>query len=277
MFGLCALWLAFLIRSRRRERRAKQAAASRVLRNGLQRRPAADVASTMGVSSAASHNTLFRSLNPALLTATAASSDGTNKAARTARMTLALSAYKNTSAFKPVGIHTVSETARLAPQMTEDADLCAIGIADDDMADTDAVADNDIDINAVDAAEDAVAEDDDAAEDEEDLEESLANAAPAKHRGLFVTNGTHTTIKTKHATESALAPPIENNTLVIGKGSLLEEMVQKQTVQLRRVSKVKGDRDLTAQRTQSIDRYARPSAIQPYAFTATVSRTLVKK
>lgn len=159
--------------------------------------------------------------------------------------------------------------------MTEDADLCAIGVTDDE---TDAtVADNDIDINAVDNAEDAVAEDEDAADDEEDLEESLANAAPAKHRGLFVTNGAHTSIKTKHATESALAPPVENHTLVIGKGSLLEEMVQKQTVQLRRVSKVKGDRDLTAQRTQSIDRYARPSAIQPYAFTATVSRTLVKK
>lgn len=271
MFGLCALWVIFLVRNRRRERRAKQAAAARVLRNGLQRRPAADVASTMGVSSA-SHNTLFRSLNPALLTAMASSSDGVNKAARTARMTLALSAYKNTSAFKPVGIHTVSETARLtaAPQMTEDADLCAIGVADDDVA---TAAENDIDINAV---EDADAEDD-VADDEEDLEESLANAAPAKHRGMFVTKGAHTAIKTKYTTESALAPPVENHKLVIGKGSLLEEQVQKQTVQLRRVSKVKGDRDLTAQRTQSIDRYARPSAIQSYAFTATVSRTLVKK
>ena len=141
------------------------------------------------------------------------------------------------------------------------------------------------------AVEEAAEEDDYVDEDD-----PVAAAAAGKVRGRSAEVGGKTHFKQKKTVETAAQPLEEPRKLVIGKGAVVKEHVQKQTVMLRRVSKVRGDKELTALRQETV-RFARPSMASrglyepqashrnllgsgsstPYAFTATVSRVLVKE
>ena len=90
--------------------------------------------------------------------------------------------------------------------------------------------------------------------------------------------------KTKKPVSQAAEPPTELKQIVIGKGALFQERVEKQTIQLRRVSKIKGDKELSATRSRPSmmlrSGYGPQSSrnlLNPYEFTATVARTIVKK
>jgi hypothetical protein len=116
-----------------------------------------------------------------------------------------------------------------------------------------------------------------------DCDDPDSSAAKARSRIKGAAADSHGWLnsKFKKPASQASAPPSEPRKLVIGRGALLEEQVEKQTIKLRRVSKVKGDKDLTALRAA---RNVRPSSVPTslqrpvsYAFTATVSRTVVKK
>ena len=135
---------------------------------------------------------------------------------------------------------------------------------------------------------------------EEDLDEDdpVAAAAAGRARGRSAEGGGKTHFKQKKTVETAAQPLEEPRKLVIGRGAVIKEHVQTQTVKLRRVSKVRGDKELTALRQETV-RFTRPSVAArgqygpqashrnmlgvgsggstPYAFTATVSRVLVKE
>lgn len=313
--ALCALWLCACLARRRKEQKARSAAAAAASRKSyvvaagkLGRTQQQTIGGVLGAAPPArslgprarvgfkaqptSMRHLFGSMNPALVQVAPVATPGK----RNPRMTMALSAYKNTAAFKPVSVarqslapalleepeETVDDSALNVEQ--QDPDSYAVGIAeetDEDVAqETDALPSDYTVAEALEeTAEEETAEEEDAADDEEAVDAALRS----KVGGRTATGGGWLTNKVKKTTESAVAPPFEHKKLVIGKGALLEEQVEKQTVKLRRVSKVKGDKDLTALRNAvsrpsiAVARGFEPQRPMSYAFTATVSRTLVKK
>jgi hypothetical protein len=306
--GLCCFWWFCVARRRRvareqqaRARLARQSKLAKVTRTGT----AASVANTLGVApkldpkkrigfaatpTATGMTNILGAMNPALVKTVAPAQGGR-------RMTMALAAYKNTSAFKPTGIRNprqalLEEDARevQTESLTEEV---AIGIAEEDEEaeevqesyDTphaEDVHEEDVgqpeysEEQTMDMNESAVEEEtaEDAADEDDyvDEDEAVGAAGARKVGGNTASGGGWLSSKQKKTVESAVAPPVENKKLVIGRGAVLQEQVHTQTVKLRRVSKVRGDRDLTASRT----RFTRPSVATPYAFTATVARTVVK-
>jgi len=148
---------------------------------------------------------------------------------------------------------------------------------------------------------DADAEDDDFMDEDEAVEGAAARGVA----GRAVKGGGYLRSKQKKVAEAAAAPlPPEPKKLVIGRGALITEKVETQTVKLRRVSKIRGDKTTTEMRQAAVGRFARPSAaptaafnptavgassrnmlgggrestaaMTPYAFVATVSRLQVK-
>ena len=341
---LCGLWFCCLVHRRRRAKentqRARLVRPSRIAAGSklVPRVKSTGLADTLGsaapvprlakgvrvgfaatpAAAGASMSAMFGSMNPTLINTPQRTSAAP---LRDRRMTTVLSAYKNTSAFKPVAYRNPQQNLLLemAPEVQtealmelnpEDEDT-VVGITDEqeqeeeeeiidenvgstEYADESLVAEDVIGIQeetAEDVAEEAAEEAEDAAEAEDDYvdeDETLDGAVRKKVVGASAVGGGWLQNKQKKATESAVAPPIENKKLVIGRGALLTETVEKQTVKLRRVSKVRGDKDLTAirQGTAGMDRVTRPSVaarglFEPqrptsYAFTATVSRTVVK-
>jgi hypothetical protein len=148
---------------------------------------------------------------------------------------------------------------------------------------------------------DADAEDDDFVDEDEAIEGAVARGVA----GRAVKGGGYLRSKQKKVAEAAAAPlPPEPKKLVIGRGALITEKVETQTVKLRRVSKIRGDKTTTEMRQAAVGRFARPSAaptaafnptavgsssrnmlgggrestaaMTPYAFVATVARLQVK-
>jgi hypothetical protein len=162
----------------------------------------------------------------------------------------------------------------------EDVQDEAIGIQDEEEAEEQQGEIN-VEENDVDTHEDEVNEEDDDVVDEEDI----AHVAPAAMRTNRLANPSPSyNQKTKNPIAQAAEPPTELKQIVIGKGTLYQERVEKQTIQLRRVSKIKGDKDLTATRSRPsmfMRRGYGPQSsrnlLNPYEFTATVARTIVKK
>jgi hypothetical protein len=138
-----------------------------------------------------------------------------------------------------------------------------------------------------------------------DEDEAVEGAAARGVAGRAVKGGGYLRSKQKKVAEAAAAPlPPEPKKLVIGRGALITEKVETQTVKLRRVSKIRGDKTTTEMRQAAVGRFARPSAaptaafnptavgassrnmlgggrestaaMTPYAFVATVSRLQVK-
>jgi hypothetical protein len=120
----------------------------------------------------------------------------------------------------------------------------------------DAPADADADAAADDA--EAEAEDDDFMDEDEPVE----GAAACGVGGRAVKGGGYLRSKQKRVAEAAAAPlPPEPKKLVIGRGALITEKVETQVVKLRRVSKIRGDKNLTEMRQAAVShRFARPSA-----------------
>jgi hypothetical protein len=225
---------------------------------------------------------------------------------------MALSAYKNTSAFKPTMVSSTGRQELLHEQdevQTETlVDDGIIGVQEDVQSEEEPTeekinVENDEnngyenENNGYENNEnenDGNEADDEAADDDyEDLEESIAAAPVNKLRGKNVNFENNQKFRQKKTVDMAAQPLDEPRKLVIGKGAVVKEHVEKQTVKLRRVSKVRGDKELTALR-QETTKFARPSMAArglyepqasnrnligstPYAFTATVSRMLVKE
>jgi hypothetical protein len=238
---------------------------------------------------------MFNNMNPALLKAKRGTMAPSGQ--RNPRMTMALASYKNTSAFKPTMI-TESYTGggKGLLDEKEEVDDTVIGIQEEAVEDVD----NEVEVNMEEqeeVSEEVSEEVDEEAADEDDYvdeEDSVAAAAAGRVRGQNANGGNKTHFKQKKAVETAAQPLEEPRKLVIGKGAVMKEHVQTQTVMLRRVSKVRGDKELTALRQETV-RFTRPSmaargVYEPqasqrtllggntsYAFTATVSRVLVKE
>jgi hypothetical protein len=107
-----------------------------------------------------------------------------------------------------------------------------------------------------DVDDDADAEDDDYMDEDEPVDAAVAAGVP----GRAVKGGGYLRSKQKKVAEAAAAPlPPEPKKLVIGRGALITEKVETQTVKLRRVSKIRGDKGLTEMRAQASSRVARPS------------------
>lgn len=283
VFALCCGWLLCALRRRRqmREKKARAALASKQ-QNIQHKSQNATVAATLGMKTPAKQNALFRNMNPALLTSPI------QRETRGPRLSMALSAYKSPTSFRPQSVasqhrqSTVVESLLEHPQ-TDEVEDAVIGI-EEEPEDTGAAKEyeeqteenteeieNDI--------EETEEEQDDYVDDDEDIATALTRKATGKHVDSAMTYAQ----RTKNSADSATTPPIESKKLVIGKGALLQEHVQRQTVQLRRVSKVRGDQHLTAlrqQRPSTRAGYAPQSSsrnlLNPYEFTATVSRVIVK-
>lgn len=117
-------------------------------------------------------------------------------------------------------------------------------------------------------------DDDDQAEDDvADDEEDILDTAGRKAAGSKAQHGGWLSNKTKKVAESAVAPPVEDRKLVIGKGALIAEAVTKEVVRLKRVSKIKGDSELSNMRKQN---GSRPSTAATPVFAAVVARTRFK-
>jgi len=133
--------------------------------------------------------------------------------------------------------------------------------------------------------DEAVGDDDYEDEDEPVDEAAVAAGGGGSRRGGFLRNKLRAA-----ASKAAAVPSAEPRALVIGKGKLQLEQAVQQVVRLKRVSKVRGDKALTAMRAQQSMRRISNSAaaFEPaasssaggvgggggagYAFTATVGR-----
>jgi len=107
---------------------------------------------------------------------------------------------------------------------------------------------------------DAAAEDDDAQDEDEPVEDPAAAAAAAARsaRGGFLRN------KLRAAATTAAPALTAPRQLVIGRGQVLMEEAVQQVVRLKRVSRIRGDKDLRSG--------GAAAAGMGYAFTATVGR-----
>lgn len=321
---LGGLWFCLARRRQReKEKRARErmnrkshmVASSKLKRTG----PVTSVANTLGVkgegAGTGSKNgvammSMFNSMNPALVKAKRGTMAPSVGGQRNPRMTMALAAYKNTSAFKPTMILSDGGRGLLQEQeevqtdsLVEDA---VIGVEEEDITgineddeenkgDNEEEASEEVNEDVVEIAQEEDEETAEEAAEEDDYideEDAVAAAAAGRVGGRVVSSGGERRYKQKKTAEAAAQPLEEPRKLVIGKGAVLKEQVQKQTVMLRRVSKVKGDKELTALRQDTV-RFARPSMAgrgqygpqssnrnllsTPYAFTATVSRVLVKE
>jgi hypothetical protein len=277
IFALCCGWLLCALQRRRQMREKKARAALASKQQSRPKAQTATVAATLGMKTPTKPNALFRSMNPALLT---------GPITRGPRLSMALSAYKSPTSFRPqpvAGQHrqsTVAESLLENPESDEVEDA-VIGI-EEQPEDTGAAKEYNQD-NMEEIEEQIENEQEEEQDDYVDDEEDIATALARKITGKHVDFERASQQRTKKATESATAPPVESKKLVIGKGALLQEHVQRQTVQLRRVSKVRGDQQLTAlrqQRPSTRAGYAPQSSLRnllnPYEFTATVSRVIVK-
>ena len=273
--ALCCLWFwCFVVKRRRKENAAR--AKLQKINNGISKRnvTAPRMAAVLGIQAAQparapTFSNVLKSMNPALVKAPRAS-----VAMRNPRMSLALAAYKNTSSFRPTGVRTITMKQSLieeepAEVQTETiTEHEAIGVVSEEQNAEENINEVEEAVNIPDDEVEEAVEDDDYV-DEDDAVDSVARR---KITGVAVSNNRDLTQKVKNTPDSEASTGMtEQRKLVIGKGALLQEQVQKQTIKLRRVSHVKGDRDITAVRQH------RPSA-RPvsYAFTATVSRTLIK-
>ena len=308
----------------RMNRKSHIAASSKIKRTG----PVTSVASTLGVQGTPKTGpammSMFNSMNPALVKAKRGTMavGGVGGAQRGARMTMALAAYKNTSAFKPTMVveSSFAGRGRGLLEEKEEVDDAIIGIQEEE-GEAVEVGHEEVNVDSQEVGEEAVEEaaedveevtagenmeevaeeaEEEAAEEDDyvDEDDPVAAAAAGKVRGRSAEVGGKTHFKQKKTVEAAAQPLEEPRKLVIGKGAVVKEHVQKQTVMLRRVSKVRGDKELTALRQETV-RFARPSMAgrglyepqashrnllgsggggsTPYAFTATVSRVLVKE
>lgn len=267
--ALCCLWFFCFVVKRRRKEKAARLKLQKI-NNGVSKRnvTAPSMATVLGIQAAqparaATFSTVLKSMNPALVKAPRAS-----VAMRNPRMSIALAAYKNTSSFRPTGVRTMKQSLiEEVPEEVQTESITeheAIGVVSEE-AEEERVEEE--------TAED-IPEEEEEAEDDDYVDEDDAVASGTRRgvTGVAVSHNGALTQKVKNTPDSEASTGMtEQKKLVIGKGALLQEHVQKQTIKLRRVSHVKGDRDLTAVRQH------RPSA-RPvsYAFTATVSRTLVK-
>ena len=187
-------------------------------------------------------------------------------------MSIALAAYRSPTAFKPMPLR--SDNATLMSEQ-EDVQDEAIGIQEEEETE-----EQQGEVNIEEHEDEAGEEVNDVAD-----EEDIAHIAPTPMRSNRLVNPSPSySQKTKKPIVQAAEPPTELKQIVIGKGAVYQERVEKQTIQLRRVSKIKGDKDLTATRSRpSIfmrSGYAPQSSrnlLNPYEFTATVARTIVKK
>lgn len=273
--ALCCLWFFCFVVKRRRKEKAARSKLQKI-NNGVSKRnvTAPSMATVLGIQAAqparaATFSNVLKSMNPALVKAPRAS-----VAMRNPRMSLALAAYKNTSSFRPTGVRTMKqslieeEPAEVQTDNITEHDV--IGVVSEEAEEEKLVEDvhEEAEEARVEDTEDETPEDDDYV----DEDDAVASGARSRVTGAAVSNSRTLTQKVKNTPDSEASTGMtEQKKLVIGKGALLQEQVQKQTIKLRRVSHVKGDKDITAVRQH------RPSA-RPvsYAFTATVSRTLVK-
>ena len=268
--ALCCLWFFCFVVKRRRKEKAARSKLQKI-NNGVSKRnvTAPSMATVLGIQAsqparAATFSTVLKSMNPALVKAPRAS-----VAMRNPRMSIALAAYKNTSSFRPTGVRTMKQSLiEEVPEEVQTESITeheAIGVVSEEAEDER--------VEEEKPTED-IPEEEEEAEDDDYVDEDDAVASGTRRgvTGVAVSHNGALTEKAKNTPDSEASTGMtEKKKLVIGKGALLQEQVQKQTIKLRRVSHVKGDRDLTAVRQH------RPSA-RPvsYAFTATVSRTLVK-
>jgi hypothetical protein len=313
----CLLGTLWFCLARRRQREKEKKARERmnrksyVVASGKLKRtgPVTSVASTLGVKgggdravakSGVAMMSMFNSMNPALVKAQRGTMTPSLGGQRNPRMTMALASYKNTSAFKPTMVLSDRGSRGLLQEqeevqtdsLVEDA---AIGIEEEDEGE---VVEENVEEAGEEVVEDVVEvaqeEDEEVVEEDDyvDEEDAVAAAAAGRVGGRAVSSGSERRYKQKKTAETAAQPLEEPRKLVIGKGAVLKEQVQKQTVMLRRVSKVKGDKELTALRQDTV-RFARPSMAgrgqygpqssnrnllsTPYAFTATVSRVIIKE
>jgi len=271
ILGLCCLWFCCVFLKRRKREKEARSKLNKKANDYRMKVTSPKMSNVLGVQTPTQSKTLsnvFKSMNPALVHATQP------KNMRNTRMSVALSAYKNTNvtSFKPVAVRSIAEDKLIEEQPTDYNEEEIIGVSEYEE-------EEEIEQEQVEVEQ----EEQEQAEEEDvvDEEESINNIQAKTVIGKSVTSGNTYTQKVKRTVESEVQPLSEPRKLIIGKGALLQEQVEKQTVKLRRVSRVKGDKDLTATRQVS-----RPSAIafggyepqrpQSYAFTATVSRTIVK-
>jgi hypothetical protein len=265
ILGLCCLWFCCVFLKRRKREKEARSKLNKKANDYRMKVTSPKMSNVLGVQTPTQSKTLsnvFKSMNPALVHATQP------KNMRNTRMSVALSSYKNTNvtSFKPVAVRSIVEDKLIEEEPADYNEEEIIGVSE---------------YEEEEEIEQEVEQEQTEEEDVVDEEESINNIQAKTVIGKSVTSGNTYTQKVKRTVESEVQPLSEPRKLIIGKGALLQEQVEKQTVKLRRVSRVKGDKDLTATRQVS-----RPSAIafggyepqrpQSYAFTATVSRTIVK-
>lgn len=271
--ALCCLWFFCFVLKRKRKEQAARAKLQKINNTGVSKRniTSPTMASVLGIQPTPQPNTakfsnVLKGMNPALVKAP-------RPTLRNPRMSVALSAYKSSSAFKPTGVRTIRQN--LIEETPAEVETDTIIPVEEPAEKAVAFEDEVEEMN-----EDEVVQD---TEDDDYVDEDDAVAGVQKRavKGVAVSGGTSVVQKAKHAPDTEASTGLsEQRKLIVGKGVILQEHVQKQTIKLRRVSHVKGDKDMTAIR-QYRPSMASREGYQPqrpisYAFTATVSRTLVK-
>ena len=278
--ALCCLWFFCFVLKRKRKEQAARAKLQEINKSSISKRniTSPTMASVLGIQitpqpTTAKFSNVLKGMNPALVKAP-------RPTLRNPRMSVALSAYKSSSAFKPTGVRTIRQNLieETPAEVETDTIIPVEEPAEKAVAFEDEVEEMNED-EVVQAAEEE-AEDADA-DDYVDEDDAVAGVQKRAVKGVAVSGSKHIVQKAKHAPDTDASTGMsEQRKLIVGKGAILEEHVQKQTIKLRRVSHVKGDKDMTAIR-QYRPSMAYREGYQPqrpisYAFTATVSRTLVK-
>lgn len=270
VLGLCCLWFCCVFLKRRKREKDARSKLNKKANDYRVKVATPKMSNILGVQTPTQSKTLsnvFKSMNPALVNAPQP------KNIRNTRMSVALSAYKNTNvtAFKPVAVRSIAEDKLMEEEPSGYNEEEIIGVTEEQYQEE------------VEQEEEQNEEEIETEQEEDvvDDEEAVNNVHAKTITGKSATSGNTYTQKVKRTVESEVQPLSEPRKLIIGKGALLQEQVEKQTVKLRRVSRIKGDKDITA-----IRQVARPSVVafggyepqrpQSYAFTATVSRTIVK-
>jgi hypothetical protein len=248
--------------------------------------PVPVIGSLAPVRKATTSMALFEAVNPALLASARTGDDKPKEIVkRGPRMTMALSSYKRPVALSPrKSIAWSPQPAEEVEEGEEEQQPQYEGeeqVADEpdyssyyqqEEYDQPAYNDDDALIGIQDDESEAERPSDEEEADYEDEEEDLSGAAGRKAGGKTATHGGWLSNKTKKAVEQAVAPPVENKKLVIGKGALIAESVTREVVRLKRVSKVKGDAEITNLRQNTA---SRPSVATP-VFAAVVARNRFK-
>jgi hypothetical protein len=281
--ALCAIWLFCILRKKKRREQRARAKLNNSIPQKFSRQPIASVASTLGVykpTTTIGMRSMLNTMNPALLQV-----GGTAKAPR---MSIALAAYRSPTAFKPMPTSHSDNVILISESENNTIQDEVINSYEEVDKEREGTVAEEGPVDANEEREETVVEEVNEEVSEEDIpdeDEEIAHITPNSMRTTRIVNpSTSYTHKIKKPPIQAAAPSTELKQIVIGKGAVYQEKVEKQIVKLRRVSKIKGDKELSATRSRPSmmlrSGYTPQSSrnlLNPYEFTATVARTIIKK